>query len=115
MPNASESQTRLRAEPPRGLAPPPLRRRRATCAVVPYWRKLKIANSAAEDGERDPERGELRPAEVADDRRVDEEVERLRRERAQRREREPEDLAVVLGAEPHAGRVAAIVASYAAT
>ena len=35
---------------------------------------------------RDPERRELRPAEMADDRRVDEEVERLGGERAERRD-----------------------------
>ena len=82
---------------------------RPTCAVVPYWRKLKIAKSAAEDDRGDPERGELRAAEVADDRRVDEDVERLGRERAERRHREPEDLAVVLGAKPQ--RTRAIAAS----
>ena len=57
------------------------------------------------------ERRQLRPAEMADDRRVDEEVERLGRERAQRRDGELEDLAVVLGAQPHP---AATAASYAA-
>jgi hypothetical protein len=35
---------------------------------------------------------------VADDRRVDEQVQRLGRERAERRQGEPEDLAVVGGA-----------------
>ena len=50
---------------------------------------------------------------MPDDRRVDEQVERFGRQRAQRREREPEDLAVVLRAERHP--VAWMVASYAAT
>ena len=39
--------------------------------------------------------------EMADDRRVDEDVERLGRERAQRRDREQPDLAVVRGAADH--------------
>jgi hypothetical protein len=38
---------------------------------------------------------------MADDRGVDQHVERLGRERPQRREREPEDLAVVSGAPEH--------------
>ena len=88
MPNASESQTAC-APSRRAVSASPAPPARATCAVVPYWRKLKIANDAAEDDRRDAERGELRAPEVADDRRVDEEVERLRGERAQRREREP--------------------------
>jgi hypothetical protein len=44
-------------------------------------------------GER--ERGELRRAEMADDRRVGEQVQRLGGERAERRQREAQDLAVV--------------------
>ena len=56
------------------------------------------------DGGRDPERGELRPAEMADDRRVDEDVERFGGERAQRRDGELEDLAVVLAPELHSSR-----------
>ena len=43
----------------------------------------------------DAEGGELRPAEVADDGGVDEDVERLRCERAERGNRKAEDLAVV--------------------
>ena len=48
---------------------------------------------------------------MTDDGRVDEEVQRLRRERPQSRECEPDDLAVVRRAQPHAVRVASIVAS----
>jgi hypothetical protein len=62
----------------------------------------------------DPERRELRASEVSDDGRIYEQVQRLRRERAQRGNREPEDLPVVGRPKLHAGR-AAIVASYAAT
>ena len=101
---------RLRAEPARGL-----RLSRSAGARDlrgrPVLQEVEDREDAAEDGERDAERRELRPAEVADDRGVDEEVERLRRERAQRRKREAEDLAVVPGAQPHAVREASIVAS----
>ena len=62
--------------------------------------EVEEPEQAREHERRDPERGQLRPAEMADDRRVDEDVGRLRRERPERRHREPEDLAVVLGAEP---------------
>jgi len=51
-----------------------------------------------EHGADQRERRELRRPEVADDRRVDEQVQRLGRERAERRQGEPEDLAVVGGA-----------------
>ena len=55
---------------------------------------------------RGAERGELRAAEVPDDRGVDEDVERLGGERAERRKREPEDLAVVRRAERAPARLA---------
>ena len=48
------------------------------------------------------QRRELLPAEVPDDRGVDEDVERLRSEGAERRHRKPKDLAVVRRAEAHA-------------
>src|SRR6185436_305170 len=47
------------------------------------------------------ERGELRGAEVADDRGVGQQVERLGGQRAKCRDGEAEDLAVVLPAGPH--------------
>ena len=46
----------------------------------------------------------LVPPEMADDRRVDEEVQRLGRQRAERRHRELQDLAVVLAAKAQATR-----------
>jgi hypothetical protein len=51
-----------------------------------------------EHGRGERERSELRRAEVADDRRVDQQVQRLGGERAERGEGEVEDLAVVRGA-----------------
>ncbi len=62
----------------------------------PVLEEVEDREGAAEDGRGDPERGELRPSQVADDGRVDEQVERLGGERAQRGNRELEDLAVVL-------------------
>ena len=50
---------------------------------------------AGEDRAGEPERGDLRPAQVADDRRVRQHVERLGSQRAERRQRQPQDLAVV--------------------
>jgi hypothetical protein len=50
---------------------------------------------AAEDGSREAERGQLRPPQMPDDAGVDEDVKRLRRERAEGREGQPEDLTVV--------------------
>src|SRR5205085_1581057 len=47
------------------------------------------------------ERSELRAAEVADDRGVDEDVERLCGQRAESRQREPQDLAIMRGAKAH--------------
>lgn len=49
----------------------------------------------------EPERRDLRPAEMTDDCRVRQHVQGLRRERAERRQREPEDLAVVRRTQPH--------------
>ena len=78
---------RLRAEPPRRLLLP-----RSACAGDLCGRavlqEVEDRERPAEDRERDAERRELGAPEVADDRRVDEEVERLRRECAQRRQRE---------------------------
>ena len=103
---------RLRAEAPRRLLLPGATRTSHLRGRA-VLEEVEDREGAAEDRDRDPERGELGPTEMSDDRRVDEEVERFGRERAQRREREPEDLAVVLGAEGHP--VAWMVASYAAT
>jgi hypothetical protein len=54
---------------------------------------------------RETEPRELRPAKVPDDRRIDEDVERLGRKRAERRQSEPDDFAVVWRAQaPHGAR-----------
>ena len=80
----------------------------AAGAVQPRDLRRRPVGEEVEDGERgrqhrrrDRERGELRRAEVADDRGVDEHVERLGGERAERRHGEPEDLAVVGRAPQH--------------
>jgi hypothetical protein len=51
----------------------------------------------------------LRPAEVPDDRGVDEDVKRLCCQRTERRQREANDLAVVFGAKAaHAARIVSV-------
>ena len=60
---------------------------------------------AGEHGAREPERRDLRAAEMPDDRRVREHVQRLGGEGAERGNGEPENLAVVGGAEAHGGPV----------
>jgi hypothetical protein len=65
--------------------------------------EVEDAEEPAERRRRDRERRQLRSAQMADDRRVDEQVERLGGERAQCRDGELEDLAVVLRAELHSG------------
>ena len=57
-----------------------------------------------QDRRGDGEPGQLRRAEVADDRGVGQHVHRLGDERAQRRHRQPEDLPVPLRPEPHSAR-----------
>jgi hypothetical protein len=67
-------------------------------------RGRRVREEVAQRDDRREEHGgqreccKLRRPEVADDRRVDEQVQRLGRERAERRQGEPEDLAVVGGA-----------------
>ena len=56
--------------------------------------EVEDREAGREHRRRDRQRGELRRAQVADDRRVDQHVERLGRERAQRRDGEGEDFAV---------------------
>jgi len=60
--------------------------------------EVEDREGGGEDRRGDRQRRELRRAEVPDDRRVDEQVQRLGRERAERRQGEPQDLAVVGGA-----------------
>jgi hypothetical protein len=93
----------------RAVSASPAPAARATCAVVAYWRKLNIANQPPSTTAAMPSGRELGAAQVTDDRGVDEEIQRLCGERAQRRHREPDDLAVVLRPEPHP--LASIVAS----
>ena len=104
----------LRTQPPRSR-----RLARSTCASDLRGRsvleEVEDRKDGAQDGGGDPERGELWPPEVPYDRRVDEEVERLGGERSERRERQTQDLPVVLGANSHAVAAASMVASYAAT
>src|SRR6202158_4144752 len=63
-------------------------------------KEVEDRERAREHGAREPEHGDLRRTEMADDRGVGEHVQGLRRERAESRQREPEDLAVVDRAEP---------------
>ena len=86
-PNASESQTACAPSLPRGLLLPRTAGTR-DLRGRPVLEEVEDRERPAEDREGDAERRELRAPEVTDDRGVDEEVERLRRERAQRRERE---------------------------
>ena len=100
---AERQPERLRTEAvgnrrlPRSRGAPDLRRR-------PVLEEVEDAEEAAEDDGRDPERRELGPAEVTDDRRVDEEIEGLGGQCAERRHRELQDLAVVLAAKTQATR-----------
>ena len=84
---------RRRGGAARSDSPAPLAR--ATTAVVPYVRKLKIVNAPERTRAGEPERRDLRPAQVADDRRIREHVQRLGGERAERRQRQTQDLSVV--------------------
>jgi len=77
-------------------------------AVIARHLRRRAVGEEVEERERpgeqrggDGEPGQLVRAEVADHRGVDEQVERLGRERAERRQHEAEDLAVVRGAQPN--------------
>ena len=61
----------------------------------PVRQEVEDRERAREDRAGEPQRRDLRAAEVTDDRGVDQDVQRLRRERAERGQRQPEDLAVV--------------------
>src|SRR3954451_3277679 len=67
----------------------------------PIREKVEDREGPREHGAGQPERCDLRPTEVTDDRRVGEDVERLRRERAERRQRQTDDLAIVGGTKTH--------------
>ena len=109
-PEREREPHRLRAEPPCGLLLARASRTRHLRGR-PVLQEVEDREEPAEDRERDPERCELRAPEMADDRGVDEEVERLRRERAERRDRQPDDLPVVPRPELHFFGVSAIVFS----
>jgi len=94
---------RLRAEPPRRLLLPRARGA-AHLRGRPVLEEVEDREQRRQHDRADAERGELRAAEVPDDGGVDEDVRRLGRERAERRHGEPEDLAVVPGAELHSSR-----------
>ena len=85
---------RLRREPS-GLVPASGSRRSRDDRRRSVREEVEDRERAGKDGSGEAERGELRPAEVTDDRGVGEDVQRLRGERAERGEREPEDLPVV--------------------
>ena len=85
---------RLRSEPRRILLPAGSRRARDDGGRA-VREEVEDRERAGEHRPREPQCGDLRPAEVADDGGVGEDVERLRGERAEGGQSEPEDLAVV--------------------
>ena len=112
-PERERQPERLRAEAVALSPARPHPTARVTCEVVPYARKLNIAKAPPSTSAGGAERRELRGAEVADDRRVDEHVGRLCGERPEREDGEAKDLAVVRRA-PAARRSLDRGASYAA-
>ncbi len=109
-PERKREPERLRAETPRDVAlSRPARAR--DLSGRPVLEEVEDRERPSEDGRCNPERRQLRPPEMADDRGVDQEVERFRGKCAQRGNRELADLAVVRRAQLHASFVAAIVAS----
>ena len=61
----------------------------------PVGEEVEDRERAREHRPGEPERRDLRPPQMADDRRVHQHVERLRRERAERRQGQPQDPAIV--------------------
>ena len=85
---------RLRREPGRALVL--ARARRAgDHRRRPVGEEVEDREGAGEDDTGEAERGELRAAQVADDRRVRQDVERLGRKRPEGRQRQAQDLAIV--------------------
>ena len=66
----------------------------------PVREEVEDREGPREHGAGEPEGCDLRTAEMADDGRVGKDVERFGREGAERRERQPQDLAVVRRAQP---------------
>ena len=87
-PEPDRHPQRLRGEPGRALVLPGAARPRDD-GGRPVREEVEGRERAGEHDAGQAERGDLGPAEVADDRGVDEHVQRLRRERAERRQREP--------------------------
>ena len=100
---AERKPERLRAEAVRDLRLA-CSGRAADLRSRPVLEEVEDAEEAGQHRGSDPERRQLLPAEMTDDRRVDEEVQRLGRQRAERRHRELQDLAVVLAAKAQATR-----------
>jgi hypothetical protein len=96
-PDEEAEPERLRADASRVvLEPGPVQSRHARRGSV--GEEVEDRERRAHDRGGDRERGELRRAQMADDRGVDQHVEGLGCQRAERRQREHEDLAVVRGA-----------------
>src|SRR5262249_60757450 len=70
----------------------------------PVREKVEDCERPGKHGPGESEGRDLRPPKVADDRRIDEDVDRLGCERAERRQSKPQDLAIVRRAEPHRAR-----------
>ncbi len=85
------------------MSPVPMRR--ATAAVVPYARKMHALISVRQHGAGDPEPGERGGPQVADDRGVREQEQRLGDQGEERRQGQPQDRAVLLASPGHGPRV----------
>ena len=99
-PDPERRPERLRREPC-GLVLPARARGARHDRRRPVREEVEDRERAGEDGAGEAERRDLRPAEVTDDRRVGEDVQRLGRQRAERRQRETDDLAIVRGPKAH--------------
>ena len=99
-PDPERRPERLRREPC-GLVLPARARRARDDRRRPVREEVEDRECAREDGAGEAERRDLRPAEMTDDRGVGEDVQRLGRQRAERRQREPDDLAIVRGTKTH--------------
>src|SRR6185437_11702116 len=70
----------------------------------PVGQEVEDRECPGKHGPGQPERCDLRSPEMADDRCIDQHVDRLGRKRAERWQGEPQDLAIVRGAESHRAR-----------
>src|SRR5207253_6975587 len=99
-PDPERRPERLRREPC-GLVLPARARGARDDRRRPVREEVEDRECPGEDGAGEAERRDLRPAEVTDDGRVGEDVQRLGRQRAERRQRETNDLAIVRGPKAH--------------